>query len=110
MARQQIVLNGYEFDKVDAPANHRAGQSQIEVEETNSYVKVSAERMSVTIGKKTGMIDYLDVDGEPMLKFRESMTPEFWRAPTDNDYGASLQKEMRVWKNPQMNSEVIRQE
>ena len=100
MARQQIVLNGYEFDKVDAPANIG---SKIEVEETNSYVKVSAERMSVTIGKKTGMIDYLDVDGEPMLKFRESMTPEFWRAPTDNDYGASLQKKMRVWKNPQMN-------
>ena len=100
MARQQIVLNGYEFDKVDAPANTG---SKIEVEETNGYVKVSAERMSVTIGKKTGMIDYLDVDGEPMLKFRESMTPEFWRAPTDNDYGASLQKKMRVWKNPQMN-------
>ena len=100
MARQQIVLNGYEFDKVDATANTG---SKIEVEETNSYVKVSAERMSVTIGKKTGMIDYLDVDGEPMLKFRESMTPEFWRAPTDNDYGASLQKKMRVWKNPQMN-------
>ena len=100
MARQQIVLNGYEFDKVDAPANTG---SKIEVEETNSYVKVFAERMSVTIGKKTGMIDYLDVDGEPMLKFRESMTPEFWRAPTDNDYGASLQKKMRVWKNPQMN-------
>lgn len=100
MARQQIVLNGYEFDKVDAPANTG---SKIEVEETNSYVKVSAERMSVTIGKKTGMIDYLDVDGEPMLKFRESMTPEFWRVPTDNDYGASLQKKMRVWKNPQMN-------
>ena len=100
MARQQIVLNGYEFDKVDAPANTG---SKIEVEETNSYVKVSVERMSVTIGKKTGMIDYLDVDGEPMLKFRESMTPEFWRAPTDNDYGASLQKKMRVWKNPQMN-------
>ena len=104
MARQQIVLNGYEFDKVDTPANTG---SKIEVEETNSYVKVSAERMSVTIGKKTGMIDYLDVDGEPMLKFRESMTPEFWRAPTDNDYGASLQKKMRVWKNPQMNLKNI---
>ena len=112
MARQQFVVNEYKFDKVDTPAQAVAPASKkakvqqagnIEVEETNSYVKVSAERMSVTIGKKTGMIDYLDVDGEPMLKFRESMTPEFWRAPTDNDYGASLQKKMRVWKNPQMN-------
>lgn len=113
MARQQFVINGYEFDNVDTPiaetAPAKKGKakvqtaSNLEVEETNSYVKVTAKRMSVTVGKLTGMIDYLDVDGEPMLKFRESMTPEFWRAPTDNDYGASLQKEMRVWKNPQMN-------
>ena len=112
MARQQFVINGYEFDNVDTPiaeaAPAKKGKakvqtaSNLEVEETNSYVKVAAKRMSVTVGKLTGMIDYLDVDGEPMLKFRESMTPEFWRAPTDNDYGASLQKEMRVWKNPQM--------
>ena len=112
MARQQFVINGYEFDNVDTPiaeaAPAKKGKakvqtaSNLEVEETNSYVKVTAKRMSVTVGKLTGMIDYLDVDGEPMLKFRESMTPEFWRAPTDNDYGASLQKAMRVWKNPQM--------
>ena len=113
MARQQFVINGYEFDSVDTPiaaaAPAKKGKakvqtaSNLEVEETKSYVKVTAKRMSVTVGKLTGMIDYLDVDGEPMLKFRESMTPEFWRAPTDNDYGASLQKKMRVWKNPQMN-------
>ena len=114
MARQQFVINEYQFDKVDTPIaatstkiSGKKGKlqnnSSIEVEENNSYVKVSAKRMSVTIGKKTGMIDYLDVDGEPILKFRESMKPEFWRAPTDNDYGASLQKELKVWKNPVMN-------
>ena len=114
MARQQFVINEYQFDKVDTPVaatstkvSGKKGKlqstSNIEVEETNSYVKVSVKRMSVTIGKKTGMIDYLDVDGEPILKFRESMKPEFWRAPTDNDYGASLQKELKVWKNPVMN-------
>ena len=114
IARQQFVINEYQFDKVDTPIaatstkiSGKKGKlqstSNIELEETNSYVKVSAKRMSVTIGKKTGLIDYLDVDGEPILKFRESMKPEFWRAPTDNDYGASLQKELKVWKNPVMN-------
>jgi beta-galactosidase len=48
------------------------------------------------------MIDYLDVDGQTMLVDRESVTPEFWRAPTDNDYGARLQQRFAVWKNPQM--------
>ena len=110
VARQQFAIKDYRFDKVDAPIAENTTKkgkiqksSNIEVEETNSYVKVSANRMTVTVGKKTGMIDYLDVDGEPMLRFRNSMKPEFWRAPTDNDYGASLQKEMKVWKNPTIN-------
>ena len=98
MARQQFVVRDYQFDKVDTPKS-----GNIDIEETNSYVKVAADRMTVTIGKKTGMIDYLDIDNEPALKFRKSIKPEFWRAPTDNDYGASLQKEMKVWKNPKMN-------
>ena len=64
MARQQFVINEYQFDKVDTPIaatstkiSGKKGKlqstSNIEVEETNSYVKVSAKRMSVTIGKKT---------------------------------------------------------
>ena len=36
-----------------------------------------------------------------MLVERQSVTPEFWRAPTDNDYGAWLQQRFGVWKNPQ---------
>ncbi len=109
VARQQFVIRDYQFDKVDIPvaeASPKKGKLQkacgIGMEETDSYVKVSAGRMTVTVGKKTGLVDYLDVDDEPMLKFRNSMRPEFWRAPTDNDYGASLQKEMKVWKNPEM--------
>ena len=57
---------------------------------------------TLTFGKRQGWIDYLDVDGVPMLIDRESITPEFWRAPTDNDYGARLQNRFAVWKNPQM--------
>ena len=45
--------------------------NSMEVEETNSYVKVSAQRMSVTIGKKTGMIDYCpDSVLPPVYSFR----------------------------------------
>ncbi len=97
MSRKQFVVQGYPFNKVES-----AQKGSIDVEETNSYVKVSAGRTTVTVGKLTGMIDYLDVDNESVLKFRESMTPEFWRAPTDNDYGAGLQKKFSAWKNPKM--------
>ena len=65
-------------------------------------MKFDAAGTTLTVGKWSGWIDYLDVDGQPMLIDRESLTPEFWRAPTDNDYGAWLQRRFEVWKAPQM--------
>ena len=37
-----------------------------------------------------------------MLKEGSVLSPNFWRAPTDNDMGASLQKKYIVWKNPEL--------
>ena len=96
VARQQFVLNPYQFPEV------KAETAAVQKEETESYVKLDAAGTTLTIGKWSGMIDYLDVDGQTMLVDRESVTPEFWRAPTDNDYGARLQQRFAVWKNPQM--------
>ena len=98
MARQQFVLNPYKFPNLSENSEY----SDIAKEETESYVKLDAAGTTLTVGKWSGWIDYLDVDGEPMLFDRESITPEFWRAPTDNDYGAGLQRRFGVWKNPQM--------
>ena len=99
LARQQFVIQPYQYPVLDI------SNSQIldnHIEETKSYVKLSTAGTTLTIGKQSGMIDYLDIDGQPMLIDRQSITPEFWRAPTDNDYGAWLQQRWGQWKNPQM--------
>ena len=96
VARQQFVLNPYQFPEI------KAETASVQKEETDSYVKFEAAGTTLTVGKWRGWIDYLDVDGQTMLVDRESVTPEFWRAPTDNDYGARLQQRFAVWKNPQM--------
>ena len=96
LARQQFVLNPYQFPEI------KAETAQVAKEEVESYVKFDAAGTTLTIGKRTGWIDYLDVDGEPMLVDRQSVMPEFWRAPTDNDYGAGFQRRLGVWRNPQM--------
>ena len=63
---------------------------------------MKASGLSVTVNRHTGRLDYLDVDGKPMLEDGYQVTPNFWRAPTDNDYGAQLQHKFGVWKNPEM--------
>ena len=96
MARQQFALNDYQFPEL------KAEQAEVAKEETKSYVKLTAGGTTLTIGKGSGLIDYLDVDGQPMLIDRQSIVPEFWRAPTDNDYGAWLQQRWAAWKSPEM--------
>ncbi len=96
MARQQFALNEYQFPEL------KAEQAVVAKEETKSYVKLTAGGTTLTIGKGSGLIDYLDVDGQPMLIERQSIVPEFWRAPTDNDYGARLQQRWAAWKSPEM--------
>jgi beta-galactosidase len=96
MARQQFIAQPYPFPEL------KADVAEAKKEETTSYVKLEAAGTTLTIGKWSGLIDYLDVDGQPMLLDRRSVTPEFWRAPTDNDYGAGLQNRFAVWKNPVM--------
>jgi len=96
MAKQQFIVQPYKFPAIEA------AEAKVQKEETNSYVKFDAAGTTLTVGKWSGWIDYIDVDGKPMLVDRESVTPEFWRAPTDNDYGAGLQRRFEVWRNPQM--------
>ena len=96
LARQQFVVQPYKFPEI------KAGQASLKQEEVESYVKFEAAGTVLTIGKWSGWIDYLDVNGEPMLVDHQSVTPEFWRAPTDNDYGAWLQQRFAAWKRPQM--------
>ena len=97
--RQQFVVKPYVFDKLET---QQLDERNVQKEETKSYVKLTAAGTTMTVGKWSGMIDYLDIDGQPMLVDRQSITPEFWRAPTDNDYGARLQQRFAAWKNPQM--------
>ena len=100
LAKQQFCINAYQFPELKPQTSNL--NSQISKEETNTYVKLSAGGTDIFVGKHNGLIDYITVDGKDMLQFRESIVPEFWRAPTDNDYGAGLQRRFATWKNPQM--------
>lgn len=105
VAREQFVVNPYEFPTMETvlaatPGKHDAGK--VEKEEKSAWVTLTAGRTSVTFNHWNGWIDYLDVDGKPMLEEGYAITPDFWRAPTDNDYGAGTQRKLHAWKNPEM--------
>lgn len=105
VAREQFVVNPYTFPTMESVLAVTSGKydtRKVEKEEKVAWVTLSAGNTSVTFNHWNGWIDYLDVDGKPMLEEGYAITPDFWRAPTDNNYGAGTQRKLHAWKNPEM--------
>lgn len=64
------------------------------------YLIVEGENFQIDFNRNNGFMNKYDVDGQEMISDGGELTPNFWRAPTDNDMGAGLQKKYAAWKNP----------
>ncbi|MCR5821236.1 MAG: DUF4981 domain-containing protein [Bacteroidaceae bacterium] len=115
IAKNQFELKSYDFP---TPANIMAAATPapavkakkgaaaqqpeaVQKDEAKTWLTLSANGVSVTWNKWSGNIDYYDINGKPVLEDRKSVEPSFWRATTDNDYGASMQNSFSAWRNPQ---------
>ena len=73
----------------------------------NNVVAVTTPNLTFKIDRSTGLISEYAYNGKSLLGEGGTLKPNFWRAPTDNDMGAGLQKKFKTWKNPQMNLKNI---
>ena len=97
-ARQQLTLKAFE---ATAPALREGTAPQI-VDNDRHYLIVRGKDFSVDFNRMTGWMAHYEVNGTSLLKEGTEVTPNFWRAPTDNDYGARLQMRYRVWNHPRI--------
>ena len=107
VAREQIVLrpdNACSADWDAAFAGNAAkdqGTPAIVMDDANSLT-ISGENFEISFNRNSGFVSRYRIGGMSLLKEGREFTPNFWRAPTDNDYGANLQKIYAVWRNPEM--------
>ena len=73
----------------------------------DNVIAVTTPNLTFKLDRTTGLISEYAYNGKSMLGEGGTLKPNFWRAPTDNDMGAGLQKKFKVWKNPQMNLKNI---
>ena len=97
VARDQFQVAGYEFPQMVA---EQAGD--VKIDEAVAYVKLETDGVVYTFNKNTGWIDYIDIDGKQITQNGSQLKSDFWRAPTDNDYGANLHTRMQAWRNPNL--------
>ncbi|MBQ8774051.1 MAG: DUF4981 domain-containing protein [Muribaculaceae bacterium] len=100
VAHNQLVLRPY--DAKERPLAKVECSCPV-INELSDYIDITGDNFNISIDKKDGYISNFDVNGTALLKPGEKITPNFWRAPTDNDFGAGLQKRYRAWLNPIIN-------
>lgn len=71
-------------------------------------LEISNDIFNIQFNKRTGYMDNYTVNGLQIIKKGYCLSPNFWRAPTDNDYGAGLQNKYSVWRNPDIRLTSLR--
>lgn len=105
MARQQFALTErmvrpLDITDISGPNMEIKDPS---VDNGNSNILgVTGDGFRIEFNRWSGFITSYVVSGNEFLNEGSALTPNFWRAPTDNDYGAGLQKKYRVWLDPKM--------
>lgn len=70
------------------------------IKDNNIPTSSAGPLADITVDDSTGFITSYKYGGKELLA--EPLRPNFWRAPTDNDYGAHLQRDYAVWREPRM--------
>ena len=106
VASNQMAINTPKFEmpaisNKQTDANSKAGIPL--VDESNSrLLKVRGDNFAIDINKSNGYIVRFASGKDELLADKTSIQPNFWRAPTDNDMGASLQWRYKVWRDPEI--------
>ena len=105
-ARAQLPIREYVFT---APAAKSAaeGESLFVADNHKDFLIVAGNGLRLDFSRKTGFITRYEVRGLDFLADGSTLRPNFWRAPTDNDFGAGLQHKMAVWKQPEMKLKAL---
>jgi len=102
VARQQLPLN--EFNWTMQPLRS-VGRPKISNDAAHQFTvrnPLPGNAFEITFSMDDGSITRYRVGTTDLLKSGETIRPNFWRAPTDNDFGAELQNKQSVWRKPSL--------
>ncbi len=94
---------GHCGDKMEKAEDGKKVKSKLVDKKDNQEIAVSTPELTFKVNRNTGLVSEYTYQGKSLLGEGGTLKPNFWRAPTDNDMGAGLQKKFKAWKNPQMN-------
>lgn len=79
---------------------------KLTVSTNGDNLSASSSKVNFVFNRKTGIVTSYKVDGTEYFSEGFGIQPNFWRAPTDNDYGNGMPKRLQVWKESSKNFNV----
>ena len=79
---------------------------KLTVSTNGDNLSASSSKVNFMFNEKTGIVTSYKVDGTEYFSEGFGIQPNFWRAPTDNDYGNGMPKRLQVWKESSKNFNV----
>lgn len=79
------------------------GKVNVTDKKNSPVITVTNNDIQIAFDKTTGLLTKYNVSGTDYLGEGGTLKPNFWRAVTDNDMGADMQKKFALWHNPKMN-------
>jgi beta-galactosidase len=70
-------------------------------------VTLSSSAAKIVFDKEKGFMKHYVINGKEMLDGKYGLKPNFWRAPNDNDFGATLQLKLKKWKYAFANAKLL---
>ena len=98
IAKDQMTLDSHLDNNILFPES-----SDLRVALTDSTINVSNNKSVFTFNRADGLLHEYVVGGNNFIKDGYDLKPNFWRPPTDNDFGADLQKKLINWKRASHN-------
>lgn len=100
---QFCLQEGSCFRKVE-PCEPMTKETKLKLVDAKKAATVSVENavFKMEFDKETGLLQTYVVRGQSLLGDGGRLRPNFWRAVTDNDMGAGLQKTYRPWCHPSL--------
>jgi beta-galactosidase len=89
-----------------APAVPRPEMLGAVLVQDSARITVTGARARVVFDRRLGTLDSLVWDGAELL--RTAPEPNFWRAPTDNDFGNRMPRRLRVWRTAGPDRHLVR--
>ena len=102
VARQQIPLNDFRWTMDPLRSTRRPKINSNAAHQFTVSSPVQNGIYEITFSVDDGSIVRYKVHNMDLLKSGETIRPNFWRAPTDNDFGADLQKKFARWRKPKL--------